>query len=318
MTKLNSEIVDNLISDEKLKKLLDVFKVNEVNVFDIKGKQYDSSTIYGKDELTGRAFKRFFRYTGSCFDDVKQEILSNPNSSYVTFFNRVAKEDGLVPEWMSVLTKQSDVFRAQKEVIASQLFNYCGVPTCANFSMYDNKKRYERNLVSIDMISENERFYTTDDFKFKYKYDYDLEMWHKQMIALLDKQKIIKKHPEKKDKIITDLVYSYLIRRVLLGDSDCQPWNIGMLINEKDEYIKLVNFDFEYCFRSARLLYGIDQDLNFAKKHFPNEYKRFLEIVKEVKNVLPMLKDLEDETIRAALNKNVDYIEMLDKALYFM
>ena len=117
-----------------------------------------------------------------------------------------------------------------------------------------------------------------------------------------------------KDKLFSDFAYSYLIRRVLLGDTDFQPWNLGLLVNEKDEYIKMVNFDFEYCFRNARLIPSVEQDLKFAKTFFPNEYAKFLEKVDEVRMILPRLKDLEDQTIFMALKKSVEYIESLTQS----
>lgn len=310
MAKLNRDIVHNLITEEKLSKLLKVFEVREYDYTDIQMKQYNSSTIWGKDELTGAGFKRFFRYNGSCFDDIKQELLSNQNSSYITYFNNIAKE-GIVPEWVSVLAKKSDMFRAYREIITSQILNYCGVPTCANISIYDKNQKFERTLVSVDFISENERFLNSEDMKLKYK-EYSLESWLSVLSKALDKMKIIKRKPELKEKIIKDFVYSFIVRRGLLGDTDCQTWNMGLLINEKDGYLKLINFDYEYGCRNAQMIYGTERDIEFARKYFPEEYAKLMQKVDEFGQVLPSVK-LKDEMVYNSLVKNVDYMKTLSQ-----
>ena len=310
MTKLNSKIVDNLISEEKLIKMLKTFEVVEYCCDDIKMKQYNSSTIWGKDDLVGRNFKRFFRYSGSCFDDIKQELLTNRNSCYVTYFNNVARE-GLVPEWVSVLVKASDKFRTYREVLTSQILNYCEVPTCANLSLYDEDKKAERNLVSIDTISENERFLNSEDLRIK-NLQGALHTWVETFSKSLSKQPIIKKNPEMKDKLLKELVYSVLIRRVLIGDTDCQPWNIGFLANEKEKYLKLINFDYECAFGDSRLSGYAEKDIDYAKKNFPEEYNKFLQKINEILSVLPKIK-LDYSLIQERLTKNIEYIKSISQ-----
>ena len=63
--------------------------------------------------------------------------------------------------------------------------------------------------MSVDMISENERFYNSEDLKMYYRLNYSLEDWVRDFSKVLGKQKIIKKHPEMKQKIIL-LLHSLL------------------------------------------------------------------------------------------------------------
>lgn len=288
MGKITGEIVYGLKSQDKVNKILSLFIVDEYEWDDLNIEMYDSSVQDLNNLLSGHSYKDFYRVDSSIFPDLVKDLKTG-KSNYVTYVNGVASE-GLIPEKLSVLIKSStSMSRTRKEVIATKLLNYFGLTTPYNFHINDKNKKAYPYIGSVDMISENERFYSFYDLgieffeslpsMFKYLEEYFDE--GKSSTNVMNVQVDLEKLKE-------ELLLSYLVRQVLLFDADFGNTNVGFLINEKTNQVRFVNFDFELAFftRIGAGTAELRRNMKFAMENYPKLYDDFITRVKEIKKVL--------------------------------
>lgn len=317
MESFEESVISTVKSRQFIEKLKKALNYTEYNYFDMQVAHYDEKII--KDnQLEGQHFKEFYRIKGNCFDKLKKELFDNENCSYVTYFNKVAKE-GLPLENISVLAKRiysNDVIR---EVLSSQILNAVEVPTCANIGFYESYKDAPTRIVgSVDFISDGEKFLNGSDFKGEYTHFSKLEDTVQGIRKIFVTHEITKNNPALLQKLLDDFVYSYLMRRLVLGDHDCHPWNCGFLVNKKEKYIKLVNFDYENSFLQNRI--GECEDgIKFAKEKFPSVYKKYMfyvkNMLKAVKQAIPSIEDVYHKNLIKNLRDNILSVIATDELL---
>ena len=307
MNNFEESVVNTVKSRQFIEKFKKALNYTEYNYFEMLVAHYDEKII--KDsQLEGQHFKEFYRIKGSGFDELKKELVDNENCNYVTYFNKVAKE-GLTPDNVSVLAKRIYSSDAIREVLSSQILNAVEVPTCANISFYETyKDAPTRILGSVDFISDGEMFINGSDFKGGYNHFSKLGDTVQGIRKMLASHEITKNNPELSQKLLDDFVYSYLMRRLVLGDHDCHPWNCGLLVNKKENYIKLVNFDYENSFLQARI--GECEDaIKFSKEKFPKVYEKYMfyvkNMIKAVKQVIPDVEDTYHKNLIKNLRDNI-------------
>lgn len=258
--------------------------------------------------LDGQHFKNFFRMIGDCFDELRAELYNNPNCGYITHFNDVAKE-GIKLEHLSVLAKRVPASNAFSEVMASRILNALGVPTSCNIAFYETPAAPTRVIGSIDFISPGEEFIPCVDIGLSACCrSANLKNMVDEIAKTLKKDKIVKKNPELEKQIIEDLIYSYLVRRLVLGDNDFGPWNYGLLRNKENQYVKFINFDFENSFFQNRIA-ECEFAIEYVMKEFPHIFEKFEHMLKNlydaVEEILPTIEDEENKKNYAILKDNI-------------
>jgi len=306
MAKITEDIVYGLKDQEKVNKIVDLFQVERPTWDSLNLEMYDEVIEDYNNMLYGHAFKQFYRCDSKVLKPLTQQLLSDKNSPYITQISKVVKEDGIIPEKVSVLIKYSDKKKVLKEVIATKILNYFGVKTPYNFYVQDNQKPEGAYLGSVDLISEDEKFYTMADLEISFYENID---WmfenidtlniqnNKRTYAPMFSQTKKAKVYENKEKIKQDLVMSYLVRGVLLNDMDFTSANCGFLLNSKTDEIKIVDFDFELALSDIRD-YPDDlyrTNISYIMKNYPKIYRDFFNKVIEIISVIDEVEILGDD-----------------------
>lgn len=272
---------------DKVKKVLNVSKLDINNV---KTEVYDGYPSH----LDGRCEKMFFRVNSGCLKDYVEEVCDNEEASYISYVNEIIKE-GYVPKKISVLCKdvskrlddedESRIKAASCEVLSSQILNFFGCPTVFNKMVkgeLDCETRY--SVMSVDFLSYGEEITTLDALNCRFV---GLNNAIKTVKGALQKYEGIFLD-EQIEKVVEDFVYSYLIRRILLGDFDFIPVNIGIIENKEKGTLQLINFDFEGTFNGRYPLAKCD--LIYCKNNYPEIYDRFLNKFMELYNGMEDLR----------------------------
>ena len=253
--------------------------------------------------LNGRSNKWCVRVNGKMyFSDLIQEMKRHPNSSYGTCFTKDEFLEGNIPEYFSVILKQpQDKEFRDSEVFASRVLNYFGVPVVYNRAV--NKSFGERGvehfLMSVDFLQKNERFIKLCDMMnypelkdIKRLSVYGTKNVVDGIVTSLEKTLSFLNLDVKKQEMNVlkkDLVYSILVRYVLLADSDFRNGNSGFLYNVKTKSIRSApNFDMEEIFSggfvSSR---GIGEDRFNELEIIFNEYPEvFCDFVTKLSSIL--------------------------------
>ena len=103
---------------------------------------------------------------------------------------------------------------------------------------------------------------------------------------------------------------SYLVRSVLLIDTDFIGLNCGVLIDSKTNKVTYIDFDFEFILLNYNKSDNLDlKNMMYAIKYYPNQYKKFINKVK-------ILNDsLENNTINYENYEHEEIIKGIKKSL---
>ena len=257
--------------NKKYNELIKMFDVKFANYNSLKPVDFDEIIKPSKYGFDGRNPKKFKRVNASGFRQMIEEIKNNPNCSYITYINKVVKE-GIVPEKLAVMDKESDVLSVSKEAIATRILNYFGVPTSFNLPA---KLKDEYHSLSVDFISENEEFIELYTLLPPTEGEYFIEKTYRiiEIVEYYLKKLYKDEQPEKfKDnleKFKRDLVVSFFVRQFVLGDVDCNMVNTGLLINTETWDFKLINFDLEWSLHVRRSAENFN--FEYAMRKYKNE-----------------------------------------------
>ena len=276
------------------------------------------------NSLSGHNVKGFYLTEGWFLKEFFDEIKNNPNTSYVSYINDLVRDvyDGnnIPIDNISVFVKSGSVNPLCEEMVAD-LSNMFGIPTVylkntdglkhseimslfekwldsKDFTKPFNKREYERELVSIDFMSENESFASFDDYynqRIMCDLGAPLSMWYEKFIKgklfnpINNKELLL----EEKYELFKSFIARYFFRKYIAKDSDYKSENEGIVYNTKDDSYKLSpQFDYEYCFDDvihanfnsdlSAIYQGLNDDLAFAYEKFPREIRIFINKVKEI------------------------------------
>lgn len=292
--------MENEENFDYLKSFVDTSKPNDRKVPEFFGvKDFDLVDETSKDNwLAGhtkkwceladrRFFERFIRY-----------IKNNPNSSFQICYETDKILKGEVPHSVSVFIKEMTwESMVEAEIFASHIMNYFGLPTSFNTRIIGNNGKEMKNyLMSVDFLRPNEKLVLLEDLigenmrnwisldvshYLDGDFEYNIKLIKKLLGERLEEEKI--NYTQKDvDEFMSFLVSSMLVRRFLIGDSDFQIQNTGILINDKNKTFRPIpNFDFECSFTSNYInrdsFEPIFETLPEIQAMFPNEYSEFIE-----------------------------------------
>ena len=273
---------------EKVKRVL---KVATMDIDTVKTDVYDCYSPY----IDGRCEKIFFRINNGCLKDFVKEIVGNEQTSYITYVNELIKS-GYVPRKISVLCKDvckrlddednSRIKAASCEVLSSQILNFFECPTVFNKMVkgeLDCETRY--SVMSVDFLSYGEDIVTMDDIGCRFTgLCAAIHTIKESMLVYEDEYS-----EDQIERVIEDFVYSYLIRKLLLGDFDFIPVNVGIIENKEKGTLQLINFDFEGSFNGRYPL--AKYDLMYCKDNYPKVYDRFVSKFMELYNGIESLRN---------------------------
>jgi len=271
--------------------------------------------------IEGHRFgKQFFRVDNHIFKPLIEELQSNKECGYLTYANNVIKSS-FVPKKISAMTKQlrfdEEVVDESvseelilNEVLSSKIMNYYGCPTCYNTAIkckapYDNEDEFE--LLSVDFIPYEHTFYTFDEHGI-------IISSNLEKVVEAIKTKIManygKENSEDAEKFIEDFVLSQLVREHILCDDDCFHTNSGILINNENLNIQLINFDYEFAFNKYVQTDKLRKEwfkehLRYTKQKFPKIYEKFCQ------KTLILEKELE----RLITNNDIKYFNDYHKQI---
>lgn len=226
-----------------------------------------------KDIVDGVRMKMFFRVPSEVFPDLIDEKLNNENCSYVTSVDSLLSEHYVPTRFSAVISQQyGDAFKGVAEEIACKLLNFYGSPTVFYKTIYEKaSKGLDHKInpltVSVDFLKTGEDFISLGDYYYYYtkKNLADIDLHNVKSIldacnyVFKNHQSMVENKPLKQNLIAKrkglthsekdKIAYAMLLRRYCLGDSDFHSGNIGLIINEQAQEIKMAPaFDFEFCF----------------------------------------------------------------------
>ena len=274
-----------MLDEDKLKMIKDAIDIQYVDAEKVNVEEYGviTGTIYGSRR------KDFVRIKSDVFQSLFKELKDNKNCSYITYANSVIRE-GFIPQRLSVLIKYLDNTRLcntdsneyiSQEVLAAQLLNYYGINTCHNIVAHD-KISDKYNLLSVDFVEPDTEFYTFDEMNYILGFNIDRDILY-QLPALYHADEIKEVGKDQIDKICSQYVYSFLIRKLIFKDNDFSHTNCGIL-KHKDGTLDFINFDYEFCFDIIDFEdFGtfsdskIEHILKTISKQYPDVLKEFIE-----------------------------------------
>ena len=289
-----------------------MFKSFEKYIKKIKSEKlqdYDDVSCTEDNIVRGTRYKQFVRCSSDVFEDLINELRNNPKCSYVTYMNDLIKS-GYIPQFLSILKKEKrdDLQYREKDrygighladICASRILNYFECPTA-----YETMLDIDGEVFgcSVDFNNPDEDFYIlsglnnvwgvygkNDLVESLYRIEDSLYAFkNNQFIQIsesgkqnneIDYEDMMKQYEE-------DYIYSWLIRVLVLSDSDFRFYNLGLIHNTKDNTIRMApNFDFEYCFNDIREDVWTSTNMNnlkFIASNYPNVYKKFVDKLEQL------------------------------------
>lgn len=209
--------------------------------------------------VAGMSEKYCLRAKKELFPELNEEMKNNPNCAYDTCFTKEEYKNNSNSTY-SIILKEDKVLDIECEVLGSRIFNFYGLPTVYNkrFDEKRGKAVVNSYVASVDCLKPNERFFDLYDIAFigggnllsiqAEGLDKTIDGIAGAVAKFLDKNQIA----YTKNELLnfkSFLVYSYMVRVLLLNDSDYRNGNAGIIINEKDNYFRpFPNFDFNLLF----------------------------------------------------------------------
>ena len=284
-----------------------MFKSFEKYIKKIKSEKlqdYDDVSCTEDNIVRGTRYKQFVRCSSDVFEDLINELRTNPNCSYVTYMNDVIK-GGYIPQFLSILKKEKrdDLQYREKDrygighladICASRVLNYFECPTA-----YETILDIDGEVFgcSVDFNNPDEDFYILSGLNGNYGcygkndlvesiyrigdglYGFKLNQFIKQCKLNKVKENTIN-FEDMMTQYEEDYIYSWLIRVLVLNDSDFRYYNLGLIHNTKDNTIRMApNFDFEYCFNDIREDVWSSRNINnlqYIASNYPNVYSKFV------------------------------------------
>ena len=240
--------------------------------------------------ICGQRKKKFVRFSSDIFSELINELKNNPSCVYATYVNDIIKE-GYIPDFVSVMLKEENKFLTEtdefkigyfREVIASRIMNFFECPTSYETLINING---DVKCCSIDFNRVDEDLYVADELP---PYGAHFENLGSLINDLDYKIKTYAKDVRSKGEdveidFMSDYVYSYLMRKLVLVDRDFGFQNVGVVHNTKEGTLKLApNFDFEYTFEMDKVINNKtfwkyrQEDLKYAQKYYPDTYRKFM------------------------------------------
>jgi len=267
-----------------------VLKVEELDIDKIDTEAYD---VYPSRTI-GRCEKMFLRVRSDSIKDFVKDIYTENENSYITYVSELINS-GYVPRRISALCKDvserlddeddSRLKGASSEVLSSQIMNYFGCPTVYNKLVkgeLEGETRY--SVMSIDFMSEGDELVTFDQLNCRFVGFYLAVRSVKGAMEQYGNE-----YPKEEiDSVVEDFAYSYLVRKVFLGDFDFIPVNIGVIENEKNKTLNLINFDYEGSFNGKYVF--ANHDLICCQKMFPKVYNKFYDKFKKLYDGMELLR----------------------------
>jgi len=243
-------------------------------------------TELNAEETKSTSEKAYEAYSSKLFADLFKEVKNNPNCKYVTYLNDLIKS-GYNPEWVMAFKKV--VTKSHKEIVANRILQFMDCPVAYETIIEDSDNSHK--LLSVDFISSGDELYTLNDFK---DYSNDIEVIDQCLeIASRKLGSKLGNHPDRKEMLErakNNIMYSFLVRKLILGDTDSATQNFGLILNQDANTVSSApNFDLEYCFNGNSNITEriVEFDLNFVRDKYPEVYKKFLMKVRELKSIDP-------------------------------
>ena len=275
------------------------------------------------------------------------ETLKSPTATYVTH-EKAKIVKGIEPEYLSAikifhsLTEQP---KTTNDTLACQLLNYFQIPTAMYFNVLQDNNEAEQQTsnskfstytISLNFLGENETFET---FLMLNEFPYDLDSFLTSVDRIVDQKHKpttpfihladIRKINDKKQELREKFAYTYLVRKLFLGDSDFSAQNAGIIFNNKTKQLDLApNFDLELCIDSSRIPWMTDinlpEDLRILKNQYPQVLDTFLTrarnlftinpetnkmVIDEIKENTPFIRDDNFDKAKEILSGNLKLIE---------
>lgn len=213
--------------------------------------------------VSGIATKYCLRAKKELLSELNDEMKNNPICSYDTCFTKEEYKNNSISSY-SIFLKEEPILDIECEVLGSRIFNFYGIDTVYNkrIDVKRSKSTTDSYVLSVDCLKPNERFF--DLFEVAFLRGGNLLSIHADgvdktidgiavaLCRFFDKNEI--KYTQKQiDDYKSFLVYSYIIRVLLLGDNDYRNGNAGIIVNEKDKTFRAFpNFDFNLLFDSEQ------------------------------------------------------------------
>ena len=249
--------------------------------------EYDVNKEDINNMLYGVREKHFFRADSQLFSGLIRDLQDDPNCAYVTHVNELIQRNGYVPKHISALYKYTDIDIGLREVIASRIMNYFEIPTSYEMLVKVDDRNY--GVLSADYVPSGKEMYTLGDFRIYT--DRSVELDHN---TILDRMDIVYKSKRRDNplphvnssqefknqvhSILEDYMYGYLVRTIILGDSDFHQDNCAILFDEdKISIDQLIHFDYDGSLRTNKMNYGLTHtDLKFVATMYPHIFKKFV------------------------------------------
>ena len=329
--------------------------IDSLHEFDLVDEQHGN-------ELVGHLNKRFVRLHRAYMKDYFDVVKKSQNCSFVSYLENEDIKNDFIPKNLSVLVKKmisipSDKESAYLKIVKKRTFAEVVCPKILNF--YGCETVFNECLVtdniyvlSLDFIKPNQTYYALMDLKGNFQFlangrvDNNVDAFKKQIEQLKhlianNENLFFKKQPTADvDEMTEKLVYSWLIRCILLGDTDFSSKNFGLIYdNVKNEITSAPNYDFEFCVKVLRPDFvakngmidphGYFANIKYVMENYPSVYKKFIEKTKMISSLNPktgnrfyedfVYEKIQDEIISEkfceVLKSNISYIFKNDKKL---
>lgn len=225
-------------------------------------------------ELEGSTEKRFVMLDRSYVKEFINEVKQG-NNFYRTYLDNEDIKNDEIPSKISILLKLMSKSELYYEVAASKIMNYFELETSYCFGLIDDdeKKNY---LASIDFIRQNEEFLTLTEFQKNDKYTGRMginlaDTSLREILKNIKSEKHLILSKKDIEDIVEQVLYSFLIRRGVIGDYDLHSGNVGLLIKNR-KVVSVPAFDFDRSF----FCFTLDiNSLNYVYKNYNNVYQKF-------------------------------------------
>lgn len=300
--------------------------------------EYDLVCDFGKTSSDGHLLKRFVRLHNGYFSKFFREAKKR-QTSYQTYLNDEDLLQGIKPENVSVLIKEIgqvyglyneiDVKKMYSEALGSRVLEFFGLKTAYNRAICDGSKYY---VASIDFLKPANYFFTVEEIAPRNEIATYFPLKHNIDMLLKDADILKREICESfgvtdvllnKEQIARDFVSTYLVRVMLLGDTDFKGVNYGLIFNRaKNEIVTAPNYDLEYALGTpAKGLLNFDENFRFVKENYPDILDDFFKKLEDFsknrliigpkyKNIVH--KEIDNEVVEKSFNRfferNSDYI----------
>ncbi len=243
-------------------------------------------------EYMGHRSKSFMLADGDIFKPLYLELRNNPYSSYITYMNDVIKS-GYDPEHLSALVYRC-IPNPADELFNSRLLNLFEVPTVYMQNLLHNANY--NYLLSVDFVAKDEEFYSLLDLIY-YASDFNTQhiVYYDFFTAMEDMEEPIHaaltelyamKDLDKSDEFISSvhkdvmssLLYQRTITKYILGLTDNESKNNGILFNTKTHIVHMApEYDLEQMLITWTLIEDdqmLVEDLRFLKSNYPEVIKK--------------------------------------------